>query len=80
MKLEHKEVEDNIVITTTMKMYTKIYNKQEEETMKAIKKYCDKKGYFANLIPEEQLDLILKLGIEKYNQLENQYDIRSYIE
>ena len=74
-----KEFEDNCLVEVTTGIYSKIVNQREKETIKLIQEYCKEHNLYCDLIDEDKLKLILKLGVEKYNQLESQYDIRSYI-
>lgn len=64
MKLDIKEQEDSVIYSTTQKMFTKILDMQEQETLKAIEKYCEENEIIPNLIDKEKLDLVIRLGIQ----------------
>jgi len=65
-----KEQEDSIIYSTTQKMFTKVFDMQEKETLKAIEEYCEENNIIPNLIDKEKLDLVLKLGINELNKRE----------
>lgn len=52
----------------TQEIYTQIINFQNEQTIKAIKEYCEKNDIIPNLINEEILEEVLKLGIAEYQK------------
>ena len=56
------------IATYTEKMITKIVSSKDEETLKAIERYCDENNIIPNIIEKEKLDLVLKLGITEYNR------------
>ena len=56
------------IATYTEKMITKIVSSKDEETLKAIERYCDENNIIPNIIEKEKLDLVLKLGIAEYNR------------
>lgn len=64
---EIKETQDSIIVNSSQKMFTKIVDMQEKETLKAIEKYCEENNIIPNLIDKEKLDLVLKLGIQELN-------------
>lgn len=70
MNIDIKEQEDSIIYSTTQKMFTKILDMQEKETIKAIEEYCEENNIIPNLIDKEKLDLVLKLGINELNKRE----------
>lgn len=70
MNINIKEQEDSIIYSTTQKMFTKVLDMQEKETLKAIEKYCEENNIIPNLIDKEKLDLVLKLGINELNKRE----------
>lgn len=72
------EINDTIY-KATYKVYSKIVNQREKEIIKLIQQYCKENNIYCDLIDEDKLKLILKLGVEKYRQLENEYDLRQYI-
>lgn len=61
---EHNE----FIYSCTQKMMTQIVNKQNEETIKAIQKYCEENNIYPNIIDEDKLKIILQLGIIEYNK------------
>ena len=56
------------IATYTEKMITKIVSSKDEETLKAIERYCEENNVIPNIIEKEKLDLVLKLGIDEYNR------------
>lgn len=70
MNIDLKEQEDSIIYSTTQKMFTKVIDMQEKETLKAIEEYCEENNIIPNLIDKEKLDLVLKLGINELNKRE----------
>lgn len=70
MNIDIKEVVDNIIYSTTQKMFTKVLDIQEKETIKAIEEYCEKNNIIPNLIDKDKLDLVLRLGIQALNERE----------
>ena len=70
MKIDIQEQDDSIVYKTTQKMFTKVFDMQEKETLKAIEEYCEENNIIPNLIDKEKLDLVLKLGINELNKRE----------
>ena len=71
MNIDIKEQEDSIIYSTTQKMFTKVLDMQEKETLKAIEQYCEENNIIPNLIDKEKLDLVLKLGINELNKREH---------
>ncbi len=65
----NKDENNNFIYSATHKIYTKILNKQEEETLRAIHRYCEENNIFPNIIDEDKLKLILQLGIQEYNKI-----------
>ena len=57
------------IATYTEKMITKIVSSKDEETLKAIERYCEENNIIPNIIEKEKLDLVLKLGIDAYNRI-----------
>lgn len=70
MNIDIKEVSDNIIYSTTQKMFTKVLDTQEKETIKAIEEYCEENNIIPNLIDKDKLDLVLQLGIQALNERE----------
>ena len=70
MNIDIKEVDDNIIYSTTQKMFTKVLDMQEKETIKAIEEYCEENNIIPNLIDKDKLDLVLRLGIQALNERE----------
>jgi len=70
VKIDIQEQDDSIVYKTTQKMFTKVFDMQEKETLKAIEEYCEENNIIPNLIDKEKLDLVLKLGINELNKRE----------
>ena len=56
------------IATYTEKMITKIVSSKDEETLKAIERYCEENNVIPNIIEKEKWDLVLKLGITEYNR------------
>ena len=65
MNMDLIEQDDNFICRTTQKIITEIVSKQDEETMKAIERYCEENNIIPNIIEKEKLDLVLKLGIQE---------------
>ena len=61
--------EENCIFSYTEKMITEIISKHDKETLKAIERYCKENNIIPNIIEKEKLDLVLKLGIDKYNRI-----------
>lgn len=70
MNIDIKEVDDNIIYNTTQKMFTKVLDMQEKETIKSIEEYCEENNIIPNLIDKDKLDLVLRLGIQALNERE----------
>ena len=68
MNLEIKENEDNIIYSTTQKLFTKVMDVQDKETIRAIEEYCEVNNIIPNIIDKDKLDLVLKLGIQELNK------------
>lgn len=60
--------EDNFVYQYSQKMITQIVNKQNEETLKTIQRYCEENDVYPNIIDEDKLKIILQLGITEYEK------------
>lgn len=60
--------EENCIVSYAEKMITEIVSKHDKETLKAIERYCEENNITPNIIEEEKLDLVLKLGIAEYNK------------
>ena len=61
-------IEDNFIYKTSQQMIIKIINDMDKETLKVIQQYCEENKIIPNLINKDELDLILKLGIEEYKK------------
>ena len=70
MNIDIKEVDDNIICSTTQKMITQVLDMQDKETIKAIQRYCEENNIIPNIIDKDKLDLVLKLGIQALNERE----------
>lgn len=70
MNIEYTEDNNSVIFSTNYKMITKIVKKQEEETYKAILEYCKENNIIPNLIEEEKLQLVLRLGMQELVKLE----------
>ena len=70
MKFDIKETKDSIIYSATQKMFTKVFDMQEKETLKVIEEYCEKNNIIPNLIDKEKLDLVLRLGIQELQKTE----------
>lgn len=70
MKFDIKETKDSIIYSTTQKIFTKVFDMQEKETLKAIEEYCEENNIIPNLIDKEKLDLVLRLGIQELQKRE----------
>lgn len=60
--------ENDFVYQYSQKMITQIVNKQNEETLKAIQRYCEENNVYPNIIDEDKLKIILQLGIAEYEK------------
>ena len=56
---------DDFIYETTQKVITEIVNEQEKATLKAIYRYCEENNVFPNIIDEDKLKIVLKLGVEE---------------
>lgn len=63
-----KNENGDFIYETSLKTYIAIAKKADEETMKVISKYCKEHNIIPQIIEEEKLELILRLGIEEYNK------------
>lgn len=64
MKVDVREQDNGLILETSQKMFTKILDVQEQETIKAALKYCEENDLIPNIIDKDKLDLVLKLGIQ----------------
>ena len=64
----NKNDDGDFIYNATYKIHTQIVNKQDEATLKTIYRYCEENNVFPNIIDEDKLKLILKLGIQEYNK------------
>ena len=60
--------ENDFVYQYSQKMITQIVNKQNEETLKAIQRYCEENNVYPNIIDEDKLKIVLQLGIAEYEK------------
>lgn len=61
---------DNFVYSCSQKVITQIVKDQDEETYKAILRYCEENNVIPNIISEDKLNLVLRLGIAELNKRE----------
>lgn len=61
---------DDFIQTQSYKMCTMIAKEQEKQTIEAIKKYCEENNIIPNIIDEEKLKKVLKLGINEYTKMQ----------
>ena len=66
----NKDENNNFIFSTTRKIVTEIVSKENAATMKAIERYCEENNIIPNIIEKEQLDLVLKLGIQALKERE----------
>lgn len=64
MKVDFREQDNGLILETSQKMFTKILDVQEQETIKAALKYCEENDLIPNIIDKDKLDMVLKLGIQ----------------
>ncbi len=62
---------NNFIYTCTQEIYTQVVDTQNKETLKAIEKYCEEKGYIPNLIDKDKLEEILILGMTSQENEQN---------
>jgi hypothetical protein len=67
MEINEKENGD-FIYSYTQKVLTQIVNKKDEETLKAIYRYCEENNIEPSIIDEDKLKIILQLGIAEYNK------------
>ena len=70
MKFEVDEFNNEYIYSATQKICMAIAKSLDEETIKMIRKYCEEKGIIPNIIEEEKLELVLKLGIQALKERE----------
>lgn len=61
---------DNFIYSCSQEILTQIVKDQDEETYKAIQRYCEKNDIIPNIISENKLKLVLQLGIAELNKRE----------
>lgn len=61
---------DNFIYSCSQEILTQIVKDQDEETYKAIQRYCEKNDIIPNIISEDKLKLVLQLGIAELNKRE----------
>ena len=67
-KIDIDETPDNYVYQCKQKIITQIIKDTDEITFKAIQRYCKENNIIPNIISEDKLKLVLKLGIAEYNR------------
>lgn len=67
-KIDIDEIDDNFIYSASHKICTQIVKDTDEATLKAIQKYCEEKNIIPNIISEDKLRLVLKLGIAELNK------------
>ena len=67
-QIDIDEVDDNVICGASQKICTMVANTLDEETIKAIYRYCEENNIYPNIIDETKLKLILRLGIQEYNK------------
>jgi len=67
-KIDVDEIDDNYVYQCHQKVITQIVKDQDEATFKAIQRYCEENDIIPNIISEDKLKLILRLGIAEYSK------------
>ena len=77
MTSEINKNNENFIYSTTYKIHTQIVNKQDEATLKAIYRYCNENNIIPNIIDEDKLKLILRLGIDEYNKRQLEEKIKN---
>lgn len=60
--------EENFIYTQSYKLYTQVVKEQEKQSYSAIKQYCEENNIIPNLIDEEKLKEVLRLGIAEYSK------------
>lgn len=60
--------EKDFIHTQSYKLYTKILKETEKQSYNAIKQYCEENNIIPNLIDEEKLKEVLRLGIAEYSK------------
>ena len=64
MNIEVDEIGNEYVFGASQKICMAIARIVDEETIKMIRKYCEKKGIIPQIIAEDKLELVLRLGIQ----------------
>ena len=72
-KIDIDEMPDNYEYQCNQKIITQISKDIDEITFKAIQRYCEENNIIQNKISEDELKLVLQLGIAELNKrnLEN---------
>ena len=75
--IEAEEIDGSCVCHCNQKIITQIIKEQDEATIKVIERYCEEKDIIPNIIGEDKLELVLRLGIAELNKrnLENKGEI-----
>lgn len=64
MNYKIEEQNENYIYSSSHKVITEIVKQQDEATIKAIHRYCEENNIIPNIIEEEKLELVLRLGIQ----------------
>lgn len=67
MEINENENGD-FIYSYTQKALIQIVNKENEETLKTIYRYCEENNIEPIIIDEDKLKIILQLGITEYNK------------
>lgn len=70
MNFKVDEVNDDFIYSVNHKICTQIAKDQDEATLKEIQRYCEENDIIPNIISEDKLKLVLRLGIAELNKRE----------
>lgn len=70
MNFEVDELGNEYIYSATQKVCMAIAKSLDKETIKMIRKYCEEKGIIPQIIEEEKLELVLRLGIQELQKRE----------
>jgi len=59
---------EDFIHTQSYKLYTKIAKESEKQSYNAIKQYCEENNIIPNLIDENKLKEVLRLGLAEYTK------------
>ena len=68
MNIEINKDDDNFIYSGSQKILTQIVSEQDEATYKSILRYCEENNVIPNVISEEKLKIVLRLGIAELNK------------